>query len=149
MRVWYTSRGIPLKNYYGGWASEAAADGCVWGIDGMGCCVDVGQWTTGTACAATLLACIQVTEAGSADTLRGTLKEFEAIIAAVIGGVLLTGGYGTVVGAILGALIFGFVQMGIFYTGIDTDWFKLFMGAMMVIAVLFNSYVRNRAMRSS
>ena len=41
-----------------------------------------------------------------------------------------------------------FVQMGIFYTGIDTDWFKLFMGAMMVIAVLFNSYVRNRAMRS-
>jgi simple sugar transport system permease protein len=47
-----------------------------------------------------------------------------------------------------GALIFGVVQMGIFYTGIDTDWFKLFMGAMMVIAVLFNSYVRNRAMRS-
>ena len=45
-------------------------------------------------------------------------------------------------------LIFGVVQMGIFYTGIDTDWFKLFMGAMMVIAVLFNSYVRNRAMRS-
>ena len=48
----------------------------------------------------------------------------------------------------VGAFIFGFVQMGIFYTGIDTDWFKLFMGAMMVIAVLFNSYVRNRAMRS-
>ena len=51
-------------------------------------------------------------------------------------------------GAMLGAFIFGFVQMGIFYTGIDTDWFKLFMGAMMVTAVLFNSYVRNRAMRS-
>ncbi len=49
-----------------------------------------------TACAATLLATIQVMEAGSADTLRGQLKEFEAIIAAVIGGVLLTGGYGTV-----------------------------------------------------
>ena len=46
------------------------------------------------------------------------------------------------------ALIFGVVQMGIFYTGIDTDWFKLFMGAMMVTAVLFNSFVRNRAMRS-
>ncbi len=49
-----------------------------------------------TACAATLLATIQVMEAGSADTTRGLLKEFEAIIAAVIGGVLLTGGYGTV-----------------------------------------------------
>ena len=85
---------------------------------------------------------------GSADTLRGNLKEFEAIIAVVIGGTLLTGGYGSAVGAMFGALIFGVVQMGIFFTGIDTDWFKLFMGAMMITAVLFNSYVRNRAMRS-
>ncbi len=100
----------------------------------------------GTACAATLLAAIQVMEAGSADTLRGTLKEFEAIIAAVIGGVLLTGGYGTVIGAILGALIFGFVQMGIFYTGIDTDWFKVFLGAMILIAVLVNNYIRAKAL---
>jgi len=99
-----------------------------------------------TACAATLLATIQVMEAGSADTLRGTLKEFEAIIAAVIGGVLLTGGYGTVVGAILGALIFGFVQMGIFYTGIDTDWFKVFLGAVILIAVLVNNYIRAKAL---
>ena len=66
--------------------------------------------------------------AGSADTLRGTQKEFEAIIAAVIGGMLLTGGYGSAIGAAFGALIFGIVQMGIFYTGIDTDWFKVFLG---------------------
>ena len=44
--------------------------------------------------------------------------------------------------------MFGVVQMGIFYTGVDTDWFKLFLGGMMLTAVLFNSYVRNRAMRS-
>ncbi|WP_119275159.1 ABC transporter permease [Taklimakanibacter deserti] len=101
-----------------------------------------------TALAACLFAAIQVLVTGSADTLRGNLKEFEAIIAVVIGGTLLTGGYGSAIGAMFGALIFGVVQMGIFYTGIDTDWFKLFMGAMMVTAVLFNSYVRNRAMRS-
>jgi simple sugar transport system permease protein len=101
-----------------------------------------------TALAAALFAAIQVLVTGSADTLRGNLKEFEAIIAVVIGGTLLTGGYGSAVGAMFGALIFGVVQMGIFYTGIDTDWFKLFMGAMMITAVLFNSYVRNRAMRS-
>ena len=101
-----------------------------------------------TAWSATLFAAIQVLVTGSADTLRGTQKEFEAIIAVVVGGTLLTGGYGSAMGALFGALIFGVVQMGIFYTGIDTDWFKLFMGAMMVIAVLFNSYVRNRAMRS-
>lgn len=101
-----------------------------------------------TGFAAALFAAIQVLVTGSADTLRGNLKEFEAIIAVVIGGTLLTGGYGSAIGAMFGALIFGVVQMGIFYTGIDTDWFKLFMGAMMVTAVLFNSYVRARAMRS-
>jgi simple sugar transport system permease protein len=101
-----------------------------------------------TAAAAALFAAIQVLVTGSADTLRGNLKEFEAIIAVVIGGTLLTGGYGSAIGAMFGALIFGVVQMGIFYTGIDTDWFKLFMGAMMVTAVLFNSYIRARAMRS-
>ena len=101
-----------------------------------------------TAVAATIFAAIQVLTTGSADTLRGTQKEFEAIIAVVIGGALLSGGYGSAIGAMFGAFIFGFVQMGIFYTGIDTDWFKLFLGAMMVIAVLFNNLVRDRAMRS-
>ena len=99
-----------------------------------------------TACAATLVATIQVLEAGSADTLRGLLKEFEAIIAAVIGGVLLTGGYGTVIGAIFGALIFGLVQMGIFYTGIDTDWFKVFLGVVILLAVLVNNFIRAKAL---
>ncbi len=99
-----------------------------------------------TAVAATLLATIQVMEAGSADTVRGTQKEFEAIIAAVIGGVLLTGGYGTVLGAAFGALIFGLVQMGIFFTGIDTDWFKVFLGLVILVAVLVNNYARARAL---
>ena len=69
---------------------------------------------------------------------------FEAIIAAVIGGCLLTGGYGSAIGASFGALIFGTVQMGIFYTGVNTDWFKVFLGVMMLIAVLFNSYIRRK-----
>ena len=58
---------------------------------------------------------------------------------------LLTGGYGSVVGAMFGALIFGIVQIGIFYTGIDTDWFKVFLGVMLLVAVLFNNYVRRKA----
>ncbi len=99
-----------------------------------------------TACAATLFASIQVMDAGSADTVRGLLKEFEAIIAAVIGGVLLTGGYGTVIGAMFGALIFGLVQMGIFFTGVDTDWFKVFLGLVILIAVLVNNYIRAKAL---
>jgi simple sugar transport system permease protein len=98
-----------------------------------------------TALAAAVFAAIQVFEVGSADTLRGTQKEFDAIIAVVIGGTLLTGGYGSAVGAFLGALIYGTVQIGIFYTGIDTDWFKVFLGLMVLAAVLFNNFVRRRA----
>lgn len=97
-----------------------------------------------TGLVAALLATIQVLEAGSADTLRGQMKEFEAIIAVVIGGTLLSGGYGSAIGAAFGALIFGTVQMGIFFTGVDTDWFKVFMGGMVLIAVLFNTYVRRK-----
>ncbi len=98
-----------------------------------------------TAVAATIFALVQTLSVGSADVLRGQLKEFEAIIAAVIGGCLLTGGYGSAVGATFGALIFGTVQMGIFYTGVNTDWFKVFLGVMMLVAVLFNNYVRRKA----
>ena len=98
-----------------------------------------------TACAATLFATIQVLDAGSADTQRGVLREFEAIIAAVIGGCLLTGGYGSAIGAAFGALIFGTVFQGIYYTNVNTDWFKVFLGAMLIIAVLFNNYIRRRA----
>jgi simple sugar transport system permease protein len=102
----------------------------------------------GTACASTLFAAIQVMDAGSADVLRGTLKELEAIAAAVIGGCLLTGGYGSAIGASFGALLFGTVQMGIFFTGVNTDWFKVFVGAMLLIAVFFNNFIRKRVTES-
>ena len=98
-----------------------------------------------TALSAALLATIQVLDAGSADVLRGELLELQAIAASVIGGVLLTGGYGSVVGAVFGALIFGMVQQGIFFTGVNTDWFLVFVGVMLLIAVLFNNIIRKRA----
>jgi simple sugar transport system permease protein len=97
-----------------------------------------------TAVCATLFAILQVADAGSAAADRGLQKEFEAIIAAVIGGCLLTGGYGSVVGASLGALIFGVVQIGIGYTSIDNNWYRVFLGAMLLVAVLFNNFVRRR-----
>lgn len=98
-----------------------------------------------TAASAWLVATIQVLSVGSADTLRGESREFYAIIAVVIGGNLLTGGYGSAIGAAFGALIFGMVQQGIVFTGIDSDWFLVFMGAMLIIAVLVNNYIRKLA----
>jgi len=97
-----------------------------------------------TAFCACLFAVLQVCDMGSAAADRGLQKEFEAIIAAVIGGTLLTGGYGSVLGACFGALIFGVVQIGISYTSIDSNWFRVFLGVMLLLAVLFNHYVRSR-----
>ncbi|MDQ7246569.1 ABC transporter permease [Dongia sedimenti] len=97
-----------------------------------------------TAFCATVYATNQIFEFGSAASDRGLLKEFEAIIAAVIGGCLLTGGYGSIVGACFGALIFGVVQMGILFTGVPNDWFRVFLGAMLLTAVLFNNMIRRR-----
>jgi simple sugar transport system permease protein len=97
-----------------------------------------------TAFCSTIYAAEQVFEFGSAASDRGLLKEFEAIIAAVIGGCLLTGGYGSVIGACFGALIFGVVQMGILFTGVPNDWFRVFLGAMLLTAVLFNNMIRRR-----
>ena len=101
-----------------------------------------------TAFAAWLVATIQITVVKSADTLRGEQQEFIAIIAAVIGGNLLTGGYGSAVGAALGALIFGMVRQGIVYAGVDADWYYVFLGVMLILAVLVNNYIRLAAERA-
>ncbi|HEX6400027.1 MAG TPA: ABC transporter permease, partial [Actinomycetota bacterium] len=98
-----------------------------------------------TAFAAFFVALTQAVEFTGADTLRGTRREFEAIIAAVVGGCLLTGGYGSAIGAALGALIFAMVQQGIVITGIDGDWYQVFIGVVLLAAVIFNNFVRGKA----
>src|SRR5918993_1789557 len=97
-----------------------------------------------TAMSAALVAIITVLDAGSTDARRGFQKEFEAIIAAVIGGCLLTGGYGSAIGAFFGAIIFGMVSIGLTYTRFDSDWFQVFLGAMLLLAVLFNNFIRRK-----
>lgn len=99
-----------------------------------------------TACCATLVAVLTVLDAGSTDARRGFQKEFEAIIAAVIGGCLLTGGYGSAIGAFFGAILFGMVLIGLTYTGIDQDFYLVFLGGMLLLAVIFNNIVRKRMM---
>jgi simple sugar transport system permease protein len=95
-----------------------------------------------TAFCACVFATCQVMEFGSAGADRGLLKEFEAIIAVVIGGALLTGGYGSVVGAALGALIFGVVQQGLFFAGVESSLFRVFLGVILLFAVILNTYIR-------
>lgn len=95
-----------------------------------------------TAFCATVFATAQVMEFGSAAADRGLLKEFEAIISVVIGGALLTGGFGSVVGAALGAIIFGVVQQGLFFAGVESSLFRVFLGVILLLAVILNTYIR-------
>ncbi|WP_149184668.1 ABC transporter permease [Streptomyces sp. TRM49041] len=76
---------------------------------------------------------------------EGVGNELIYIIAAVIGGCLITGGYGSAIGAAVGAFIFGMTGKGIVYAEWNPDWFKFFLGAMLLLATLLNAWVRKRA----
>jgi simple sugar transport system permease protein len=102
----------------------------------------------GTAVCSCLLAIIQDMTFTNADVLRGQGNEFFAIVAAVIGGVLLTGGYGSAIGAMFGALAFGMVEEGIVLAGVDANWYKAVVGVILLLAVLLNSYVRKLALEA-
>jgi simple sugar transport system permease protein len=73
---------------------------------------------------------------------NGVGNEFLYIIAAVVGGTLLTGGYGNAFGVAIGAFIFGMTSLGIIYAGWDPNWFKAFLGVMLLLAVAVNLYVK-------
>ncbi|WP_405775547.1 ABC transporter permease [Streptomyces sp. NBC_00859] len=76
---------------------------------------------------------------------EGVGNELTYIIAAVIGGCLITGGYGSAIGSAVGAFIFGMTSKGIVYAEWNPDWFKFFLGAMLLLAALLNAWVRKRA----
>jgi simple sugar transport system permease protein len=76
---------------------------------------------------------------------QGVGEEFQYIIAAVVGGCVLTGGFGSAIGASLGATIIGMAFIGIQFSNWNTDWRFLFLGVILLVAVLVNNYIRKRA----
>lgn len=98
--------------------------------------VAFGAWVSGQH----LLFSYDVVQSG-----EGVGNELIYIIAAVIGGCLITGGYGSAVGSAVGALIFGMTSRGIVFAEWNPDWFKFFLGAMLLLATLLNHWVRKRA----
>ena len=75
----------------------------------------------------------------------GDGNEFRYIIVAVVGGNLLTGGYGSALGAGIGAIIWGMISQGIGFAQWNSDWRFLVLGALLLVAVMVNNYVRGRA----
>jgi simple sugar transport system permease protein len=94
-----------------------------------------------------LLATIQVLSLGSADSFRGQGKEFEAAITAVIGGTSLSGGTGSIIGTAIGALTLGVVRQGLFFAGVDYDWYQAILGLMLLVAVLINQFTRRNVQK--
>jgi simple sugar transport system permease protein len=102
----------------------------------------------GTALAAALVGIISFTQASSAVSEQGVGYEFFYIIAAVVGGCLLTGGYGSAIGAALGACIIGMAFEGVIYAGWDSSWDFAFLGVILFLAVIVNTLIYRRALRA-
>lgn len=98
----------------------------------------------GTATAGWLVGTISLLRLTSVQANAGLGEEFNYIIAAVIGGCLITGGAGSALGAALGALIYGMTQQGIVFAQWDSDWFPLVLGGMLLTAVFINTLVVRR-----
>lgn len=139
---------VLVKTVFGNWVYATGGE--------MNASQNVGVPTSRTTISLFMLASVaawfvgntQIARFGTIQAQVGIGQELIYIVAAVIGGCLLTGGYGSAVGAAIGALIFGMTQQGIVYVGWNSDWFKLFVGAMLLLAVLSNQFVRRFAEQS-
>lgn len=76
---------------------------------------------------------------------QGVGQEFFYIIAAAVGGTLLTGGAGSAIGASIGAAIMGMAYIGIPYALWNSDWTSTFLGIILFTAVMINTYIGRRA----
>lgn len=98
-----------------------------------------------TAFCATLFAACQVFDTNTSDAAKGNLKELEAIAIAVVGGTLMTGGFGSIIGVVFGAVTVGLVANAVFFIPwIDGSWFRVFVGTVLLAAVFANERIRKR-----
>ena len=103
-------------------------------------------FVTASTCAG-LLGVLQAVEYQGGNLTNGSNLVFDTLIAVIVGGALFHGGYGSVIGLFLGTVTYGIVDIGIFYTGWNSDYAQLFLGILLLAAVLGNSRVRAAAMR--
>src|SRR5271170_3030098 len=101
-----------------------------------------------TSALAAVTGVIQVARFSSVDALRGEGIELQAVAVTVIGGTLLSGGYGSVIGTVFGAVTFGMIQVGLVLAGAPGHYFKTLTGGIVVGAVILNTAVARRMARS-
>lgn len=86
--------------------------------------------------------CIQFARFCSVDPVRGQNMELEAIAAVVVGGTLMTGGYGNLIGTFLGVLLIGMLRSGLVMAGAPAYWYQAFVGLILIIAVVLNTHIK-------
>jgi simple sugar transport system permease protein len=91
--------------------------------------------------------CIQFARFCSVDPVRGQNMELEAIAAVVVGGTLMTGGYGNLVGTLLGVLLIGMLRSGLVMAGAPAYWYQAFVGLILIIAVILNTYIKRWSLK--
>ena len=101
-----------------------------------------------TSAVAAVVGVVQVARFSSVDALRGEGMELQAVAVTVIGGTLLSGGYGSVLGTVLGAITFGMIQVGLVLAGAPGHFFRTLTGLIVVAAVILNTDVARRMARS-
>jgi simple sugar transport system permease protein len=95
-----------------------------------------------TASMATLAGIMQLSRIGSINATTGDGLELDAIAASVVGGALLTGGHGSVIGTLFGAMVAGMVRNGLILMGIDSRAASGLIGLALIVAVIINSRLR-------
>jgi simple sugar transport system permease protein len=136
------------KSRFGNWIYSAGGDPVAArnvGVPVARTKITLFMMTSGTAA---LMGIITALELRSMQAKEGIGLEFVFIICAVVGGCLLTGGYGSVIGTFFGAAMLGMVQLGIILAEWDSNWTYTFQGAILFAAVMLNTVIRSRAQKA-
>jgi simple sugar transport system permease protein len=136
------------KSRFGNWIYSAGGDPVAArnvGVPVVRTKITLFMMTSGVAA---LMGIITALELRSIQAKEGIGSEFIFIICAVVGGCLLTGGYGSVIGTFFGAAMLGMVQLGIIFAQWDSNWTFTFQGAILFAAVMLNTVIRNRAQKA-
>jgi simple sugar transport system permease protein len=135
---------ILTSTRFGGWLY--ATGGSPEAARGMG--VPAERVQVVTFAITSMLAClagyVSVARFSSVDALRGEGFELEAVLAVVVGGASLNGGYGSIIGAALGVLLIGMIQQGLLLIGISVYWYRAGIGLLLILAAVVNQRVRIR-----
>jgi simple sugar transport system permease protein len=97
-----------------------------------------------TATAGWLIGTLDVLRVGALEVLPSLGSGFDYLVVAVIGGCLLTGGWGSAVGAAVAALLYAVTRQGITLAGWDPQWFRVLLGVLLLVALVTNGVVRRR-----